>query len=118
MHPAQRATAGPFGGGGASQPPSGSGRGARPDVCVCMCVCMCVCVCACVRACVRAYYTFAAGMHAAVAAHVVAGMDDSEGRQLAEYRRRLRDQPDAVRNLHFGFMLLLCAVHQVESCIL
>ena len=53
------------------------------------------------------------GMHSAVAAHVVDGMP--EERRLAEYRRRLRDQPDGVRNLHFGYMLLLCAVRQARA---
>jgi len=53
---------------------------------------------------------FISGMHSAVSVHVVDGMPEDQ--RLAEYRRRLRDQKDAVQNLHFGYMLLLCAIHQ------
>jgi hypothetical protein len=55
---------------------------------------------------------FISGMHSAVSVHVVDGMPENQ--RLAEYRRRLRDQKGAVQNLHFGYMLLLCAIHQVS----
>jgi hypothetical protein len=55
---------------------------------------------------------FISGMHSAVSVHVVDGMPEDQ--RLAEYRRRLRDHKDAIQNLHFGYMLLLCAIHQVK----
>lgn len=53
---------------------------------------------------------FISGMHSAVSVHIVGGMPEEQ--QLAEYRRRLRDQKGAVQNLHFGYMLFLCAIRQ------
>ncbi len=55
---------------------------------------------------------FISGMHSAVSVHVVEGMPEDQ--RLAEYRRRLRDEEGAVQNLHFGYMLLLCAIDQVQ----
>jgi hypothetical protein len=55
---------------------------------------------------------FISGMHSAVSVHIVGGMPEEQ--QLAEYRRRLRDQKGAVQNLHFGYMLFLCAIRQVS----
>ena len=49
------------------------------------------------------------GMHAAVSAQVIADMDDEEER-FEQYRRRLRDEPGAVSNLYFAYMLTLCAI--------
>ena len=48
-------------------------------------------------------------MHASVSAQIVAAMDD-EKEALAQYRRRLRDEPGAVPNLYFAYMLTLCAI--------
>ena len=50
------------------------------------------------------------GMHASVHAQILDDMGTSE-EGLAEYRRRLRDEPGAVTNLYFAYMLTLCAVH-------
>mmetsp|Transcript_70817 Transcript_70817/g.189071 ORF Transcript_70817/g.189071 Transcript_70817/m.189071 type:complete len:286 (+) Transcript_70817:292-1149(+) len=50
------------------------------------------------------------GMHAEISVHIIEGLPEAQ--RLAEYRRRLRDQPGAVANLHFGYMLFLCAMRQ------
>merc|ERR1719316_968005 len=54
------------------------------------------------------------GMHAAVNVQIVAdiGMND-EG--LVEYRRRLRDEPGAIVNLYFAYMLTLAAIHDIRE---
>ena len=53
-------------------------------------------------------------MHAAVNAEVVADLGDTEiGR--AEFRRRLQDQPGAITNLYFAYMLTLCALHEIQD---
>ena len=57
------------------------------------------------------------GMHSAVSASIVAGMEESgEAEQaMAEYKRRLADEPAAVANLHFTYMLALCAVNAARE---
>ena len=54
------------------------------------------------------------GMHAAVDAQIIndIGVTD-EG--LDEYRRRLRDEPGAITNLYFAYMLTLCAVLEMQE---
>ena len=37
---------------------------------------------------------------------------------MNEYRRRLRDEPAAIANLHFTYMLALCAVSAARECVL
>jgi len=62
------------------------------------------------------------GLHAAVSASIVADMEERGDTELAmtEYRRRLRDEPASVANLHFTYMLTLCAVaaarERLDSC--
>jgi len=52
------------------------------------------------------------GLHSAVSASVVHDMHERGDHELAmqEYCRRLRDEPAAVANLHFTYMVVLCAV--------
>jgi len=51
------------------------------------------------------------GLHSSVSAHIIADMaTEDEAKALDEYRRRLRDEPDAVVNLHFALMIVLCGV--------
>jgi len=52
------------------------------------------------------------GLHSAVSASIVQDMFEKGDSDLAmsEYRRRLRDEPAAVANLYFTYMLTLCAV--------
>ena len=54
------------------------------------------------------------GMHAAVDAQILndIGVTD-EG--LDEYRRRLRDEPGAITNLYFAYMLTLCALLEMQD---
>ena len=59
------------------------------------------------------------GMHAAVSAQILADIGlNEEG--LQQYHRRLRDQPGAIANLYFFYMLTLCAIHdcrkRIECC--
>ena len=62
----------------------------------------------------RDYNRAVSGMHAAVNAEVVADLGDTEiGR--AEFRRRLQDQPGAITNLYFAYMLTLCALHEIQG---
>ena len=57
------------------------------------------------------------GMHSTVAASIVRDMEARGDTELAmaEYRRRLRDEPAAVANLHFTYMLVLCAVADMRE---
>jgi len=51
------------------------------------------------------------GLHSSVACNIIADLEQSEPEKaLAEYRRRLRDEPEAIANLYFTFMLTLCGV--------
>ena len=34
---------------------------------------------------------------------------------MAQYQRRLRDQPGAISNLYFAYMLTLCALHECQE---
>merc|ERR1719491_1448376 len=52
------------------------------------------------------------GMHSAVHAQIVRDIGLTE-EGLAEYRRRLRDEPGAIENLYFAYMLTLNAI---RSC--
>ena len=67
----------------------------------------------------RDYNRAVSGMHSAVHAEIISDLGPTpEGR--AEYRRRLRDQPGAITNLYFAYMLTLCALHdsraRLDSC--
>ena len=67
----------------------------------------------------RDYNRAVSGMHSAVHAEIISSLGATpEGR--AEYRRRLRDQPGAITNLYFVYMLTLCALHdsraRLDSC--
>ena len=62
------------------------------------------------------------GVHSAVSASIIGDIEekgDVEG-ALSEYRRRLRDEPGALDNLHFAFMLSLNAIRdltpRLRSC--
>jgi len=51
------------------------------------------------------------GLHSSVACHIIDDLQHTDpDKALTEYRRRLRDEPEAVANLHFTFMLSLCAI--------
>ena len=61
------------------------------------------------------------GVHACVSAQIVEGIEEEDPEKaLDEYRRRLRDEPEAVPNLLFTYMLTLCAIdksrERLESC--
>jgi len=62
----------------------------------------------------RDFNRLISGMHAAVDCDILAdiGLTD-EGRD--EYRRRLRDEPGAICNLYFAYMLTLCAIHDCRE---
>jgi len=68
------------------------------------------------------------GLHSSISAHIVEGMvyadedapavDGSELDPMAEYKRRLSphgQNPDAIGNLYYGTMLLLCAVREARG---
>ena len=62
----------------------------------------------------RDYNRAVSGMHATVHAEIVADLGlTEEGRD--EYRRRLRDEPGAITNLYFVYMLTLCALHDSSA---
>lgn len=54
------------------------------------------------------------GMHAAVNAQIVADMGYNE-EGLVEYRRRLRDEPGAISNIYFAYMVTLSAIYDVRE---
>ena len=55
-------------------------------------------------------------MHACVSASIVADISTRDRDQaMAEYRRRLRDEPGAVTNLYFALSLVLCALSSIEE---
>ena len=61
------------------------------------------------------------GLHSSVSCHIIRDLEKTEpDKALEEYRRRLRDEPDAVANLHFTFMLTLCGIgaarDRLDSC--
>ena len=62
----------------------------------------------------RDYNRAVSGLHSAVSATIVDDLGQTQA-GLAEYRRRLRDQPGAVTNLYFAYMLTLCAIHQARD---
>jgi len=61
------------------------------------------------------------GLHACISAHIVDGMkSDTSGAvdAVKEYERRLSSSgevPEAIENLYFGYMLLLCAVREASE---
>ena len=57
------------------------------------------------------------GMHSAVSASIVKGMEENGDTEQAmiEYKKRLQDEPAAVANLHFTYMLVLCAVNAAKE---
>jgi len=62
----------------------------------------------------RDYNRAISGMHAAVHAEILNDLGlTKEG--CAEYRRRLRDEPGAITNLYFAYMLTLCALHDCRA---
>ena len=51
------------------------------------------------------------GLHASVSCHIIEDMEKTDpAKALDEYRRRLRDEPEAISNLYFTFMLTLCGI--------
>mmetsp|Transcript_17147 Transcript_17147/g.25204 ORF Transcript_17147/g.25204 Transcript_17147/m.25204 type:complete len:430 (+) Transcript_17147:122-1411(+) len=58
------------------------------------------------------------GLHASVSAHVlenmmeVKGWDYDSDEAFAEYKRRISNHPEAIANLHFSYMIMLCAIHE------
>jgi len=54
------------------------------------------------------------GMHALVDCQILADIGTSEY-GLVEYRRRLRDEPGAIENLYFAYMLSLCALRECRE---
>jgi hypothetical protein len=56
------------------------------------------------------------GLHAQVSAQIIADIEQEDPEQaLQEFRRRLRDQPAAIANLHFTFMLTLNAIKACQD---
>lgn len=55
------------------------------------------------------------GLHTSVSAHVVETMGLEEEAMVAEYKRRIRDIPDALENLVYAYYLQLCAIHKSQS---
>lgn len=68
------------------------------------------------------------GLHTSVSAHIILSMLEDERRgevalgldgeptdAAAQYTRRIREQPGAVENLYFAYMLLLSAVHEASE---
>lgn len=69
----------------------------------------------------RDYNRAISGMHASVSASIVGAIAKTdEAEALVQYRRRLRDEPGAISNLYFTYMLSLCAVkdaaERLENC--
>jgi len=58
------------------------------------------------------------GLHTSVSAHIlenmmmVNGWDYESDEAFAEYKRRICDVPEAIANLHFSYMIILCAIHR------
>ena len=51
------------------------------------------------------------GLHSSVACHIIEDIErEDPAKALDEYRRRLRDEPEAISNLYFTFMLTLCGI--------
>jgi len=57
------------------------------------------------------------GAHSSVHCHILEDMLNSEPEEkvVAEYRRRLRDEPDALVNLHFALMIVLCGLRAARE---
>jgi len=61
------------------------------------------------------------GLHSSVSAQIIADIETTDpDRALSEYRRRLRDEPDAITNLHFAYMVMLngiaAAQERLDAC--
>lgn len=58
------------------------------------------------------------GLHTSVSAHILENMMEQNGwdydsdEAFAEYKRRISNVPEAVANLHFSYMIMLCAIKQ------
>jgi len=56
------------------------------------------------------------GLHASVSASIIAGIaEEDEAEALVQYRRRLRDEPGAVSNLYFAYVLSLNAISDMRE---
>uniref|UniRef100_A0A7S3FF16 Uncharacterized protein n=1 Tax=Haptolina ericina TaxID=156174 RepID=A0A7S3FF16_9EUKA len=56
------------------------------------------------------------GLHASVSAAIIRAIGETDEEEaLAQYRRRLRDEPGAVNNLYFAYMLSLNAVSDMKE---
>mmetsp|Transcript_33823 Transcript_33823/g.68545 ORF Transcript_33823/g.68545 Transcript_33823/m.68545 type:complete len:250 (+) Transcript_33823:2-751(+) len=55
------------------------------------------------------------GFHTSVSAHIVETMGLSETDAVAEYKRRIRDIPDALENLVYAYYLQLCAIKNAKQ---
>jgi hypothetical protein len=62
----------------------------------------------------RDYNRAISGMHSSVHAHILADLGLTEAGRDA-YRRRLRDEPGAITNLYFAYMLALCALSDCRA---
>jgi len=66
------------------------------------------------------------GLHSSVSAHILENMMEQKGwdyqsdEALAEYTRRISQVPEAVSNLYFVYMIMLCAIYEaaprLEKC--
>jgi hypothetical protein len=61
------------------------------------------------------------GLHSTVSAQIVGDLESADpGKALAEYKRRLRDEPAAVDNLYYAYMLTLCGIsaarERLDNC--
>jgi len=60
------------------------------------------------------------GLHSSISAHILEDMMRQKGwgyedeEAAAEYQRRIGGIPGAEENLHFAFMIMLCAIHAAE----
>lgn len=56
------------------------------------------------------------GLHASISSHILADIGKTdEAEALAQWRRRIRDEPGAETNLYFTYMLLLSAVDEIRE---
>ncbi|EKX38461.1 hypothetical protein GUITHDRAFT_115427 [Guillardia theta CCMP2712] len=59
------------------------------------------------------------GLHTSVSSHVLLSMKESEGlteeQEMAEYQRRIAQVPEAVGNLYFAYMIMLCAIQNASN---
>ena len=58
------------------------------------------------------------GLHTSISAHICQSMELSDAERLTEFKRRIRDVPNAISNLHFAYMIQLCAIKESQRRLL